>query len=92
MNILEQENTSAWQRFLPTGPIALLPLSDTVSSLVWSTTHEHAKTLVSLTPQSFVDAVNEAFSSKPINDGAVDFMKSVMMTFMEPGKVIRGDE
>ncbi|XP_015328714.1 ubiquinone biosynthesis monooxygenase COQ6, mitochondrial isoform X1 [Bos taurus] len=55
------ENNVAWQRFLPSGPIALLPLSDTLSSLVWSTSHEHAAELVSMEEEEFVDAINSAF-------------------------------
>ncbi|XP_017384171.1 ubiquinone biosynthesis monooxygenase COQ6, mitochondrial isoform X2 [Cebus imitator] len=67
------ENNVAWQRFLPSGPIALLPLSDTLSSLVWSTSHEHAAELVSMDEEQFVDAVNSAFEvpsqvRKTIND------------------------
>ena len=54
-------NVVAWQRFLPNGVIALLPLDDSTSSLVWSTTQEQAKFLVSLSEETFVDAVNEAF-------------------------------
>ncbi|XP_004624910.1 ubiquinone biosynthesis monooxygenase COQ6, mitochondrial [Octodon degus] len=57
------ENNVAWQRFLPSGPIALLPLSDTLSSLVWSTSHEHAAQLLSMHEEEFVDAVNSAFWS-----------------------------
>ncbi|KAM9356332.1 ubiquinone biosynthesis monooxygenase COQ6, mitochondrial [Pholidichthys leucotaenia] len=57
------ENNVAWQRFLPTGPIAMLPLSDTESSLVWSTSHEHAELLLELDEESFVDAINSAFWS-----------------------------
>lgn len=57
------ENNVAWQRFLPSGPIALLPLSDTLSSLVWSTSHEHAAELVSMEEEEFVDAINSAFVS-----------------------------
>uniref|UniRef100_A0A6Q2XKQ4 Ubiquinone biosynthesis monooxygenase COQ6, mitochondrial n=1 Tax=Esox lucius TaxID=8010 RepID=A0A6Q2XKQ4_ESOLU len=57
------ENNVAWQRFLPTGPIAMLPLSDTESSLVWSTSHHHAEELLNLDEESFVDAVNSAFWS-----------------------------
>ncbi|XP_041943118.1 ubiquinone biosynthesis monooxygenase COQ6, mitochondrial [Alosa sapidissima] len=55
------ENNVAWQRFLPTGPIALLPLSNTESSLVWSTSHQHAEDLLAQDEESFVDAINSAF-------------------------------
>ncbi|OCH85256.1 ubiquinone biosynthesis hydrox, partial [Obba rivulosa] len=57
----EPPNTTAYQRFLPTGPIAFLPLSATVSSLVWSTTPALARRLVSAEPAALADMVNAAF-------------------------------
>lgn len=55
------DNNVAWQRFLPTGPIAMLPLSNNYSCLIWTTTPGKAKYLKDLEDDSFVDAVNEAF-------------------------------
>lgn len=55
------DNFVAWQRFLPNGVIALLPLSENLSSIVWSTDAKHFKQLMQLNEIDFVDAVNNAF-------------------------------
>lgn len=51
---------TAWQRFLDTGPLALLPLADGRVSLVWSTTPEMADELVRGDEARFADRVTEA--------------------------------
>jgi 2-polyprenylphenol 6-hydroxylase len=51
---------TAWQRFLPTGPIAMLPLADGRVSIVWSTTPEQAAALLAADDESFRAAVAEA--------------------------------
>lgn len=56
-----EDNFVAWQRFLPSGVIALLPLSDKLSSIVWSTDTKHFKQLMQLNDADFIDAVNNAF-------------------------------
>lgn len=56
-----ENNFVAWQRFLPDGVIALLPLTDELGSIVWSTNPKHFQQLMKLNEIEFVDAVNEAF-------------------------------
>lgn len=65
-------NTIAWQKFLSTGPVALLPLTDNISSLVWTTTYDHAKELLKMDSNEFVDALNEAFSKDYRNNSLVN--------------------
>ena len=62
-----QDHQIAYQRFLPTGPIALLPLPDNTTSLVWSTTPENAALLKSLSTEDFLAMVNAAFRLLPVD-------------------------
>jgi 2-octaprenylphenol hydroxylase len=51
---------TAWQRFLPGGPLAFLPLADGRSSIVWSLPSAKAETLLAVDEQEFVAALQEA--------------------------------
>lgn len=53
------ENT-AWQRFLSSGPLALLPLADGRSSLVWSLPEADAQRVLALDDQAFLDELGLA--------------------------------
>lgn len=52
---------TAWQRFLPTGPLAFLPLADGSCSIVWSTQPEIADRLVEMSEADFLRELGEAF-------------------------------
>ncbi|KAK8946306.1 hypothetical protein KSP40_PGU004764 [Platanthera guangdongensis] len=54
------ENNCAWQRFLPSGPIALLPIGDKFSNIVWTMSPEEASIHKSMSRDDFVKAVNYA--------------------------------
>ncbi|SEJ44641.1 FAD-dependent oxidoreductase [Frateuria terrea] len=51
---------TAWQRFLPGGPLALLPLSDGRSSIVWSLPEAEAQRVLSLDDAAFCDELGVA--------------------------------
>lgn len=57
----------AFQRFLKTGPIALLPLPDGFASLVWSCTPGMAAQLKALPPAAFCTMVNAGFRLGPVD-------------------------
>lgn len=56
---------TAWQRFLPEGPLAFLPLNNkeksNLSSIVWTSTTEKTKVLMSLTEENFCKELAHAF-------------------------------
>ncbi|WP_199098751.1 UbiH/UbiF/VisC/COQ6 family ubiquinone biosynthesis hydroxylase [Dyella sp. ASV21] len=51
---------TAWQRFIDTGPLALLPLADGRSSIVWSLPEAEAQRVMALDDQAFMDALGVA--------------------------------
>ena len=52
---------TAWQRFLPSGPLAFLPLADGSCSIVWSTSDSEADRLLALDEQAFSRELEQAF-------------------------------
>ena len=56
---------TAWQRFLPTGPLAFLPLKEAhACSIVWSASPDHADYLLSLDDETFCSALTDAFDAR----------------------------
>ncbi|HKJ83605.1 MAG TPA: UbiH/UbiF/VisC/COQ6 family ubiquinone biosynthesis hydroxylase [Mariprofundaceae bacterium] len=52
---------TAFQRFLPTGPLAFLPLSAQLSSIVWSAEKRESERLMALDDTGFMEALDLAF-------------------------------
>jgi len=52
---------TAWQRFMPDGPLAFLPLKNGYSSIVWSTAPEHVQQLLTFSDTEFCSALSNAF-------------------------------
>ncbi|EGV19266.1 UbiH/UbiF/VisC/COQ6 family ubiquinone biosynthesis hydroxylase [Thiocapsa marina] len=65
-NVLPQEwhQETAWQRFLPTGPLALLPLADGRCSIVWSATEARADELLAMGDAAFSAALTDASEAR----------------------------
>lgn len=56
--------STAWQRFQSTGPLAFLPLSDGSSSIVWTLPADRADYYLSLSKADFKNALAEALDYK----------------------------
>ena len=52
---------TAWQRFLPTGPLAFLPLGDGSCSIVWSAENRRADELLEMEEEDFISELQSAF-------------------------------
>lgn len=55
---------TAWQRFLATGPLAFLPLTEGYCSIVWSTSPAHASQLQAMESDRFAQELQAAFENK----------------------------
>lgn len=60
---LPHENT-AWQRFLPSGPVALLPLNDGRCSIVWSARSPLDEELLALSDAAFAQRLAEVLQGR----------------------------
>lgn len=56
----DMNHSTAWQRFLPTGPLAVLPMGGKFSNIVWSTSPEQALKLKTMRNEDFIAAINQA--------------------------------
>ncbi|MEO1889422.1 MAG: UbiH/UbiF/VisC/COQ6 family ubiquinone biosynthesis hydroxylase [Cycloclasticus sp.] len=56
----KSHQNTAWQRFLPEGPLALLPLRDGLISIVWTSNTQTTEENLKLTDADFCDALAEA--------------------------------
>lgn len=57
---------TAWQRFLPTGPLAFLPLDEKHCSIVWSTTEDETQRLLGLDDEAFIAELNIALGESEL--------------------------
>lgn len=55
---------TAWQRFLPGGPLAVLPAGDDRSSIVWSLPDDDAARVVALDDAAFGQELTRAFDAR----------------------------
>lgn len=68
------DKATAYQRFLPSGPVALLALPNGYATLVWTTTPSHAAQLKTLNSEDFIAMVNAAFRLSPVD---IEYMSHV---------------
>jgi len=71
VEVQEWHQETAWQRFLPTGPLAFLPLRDGRCSIVWSVAEPRASELVAMAEDGFRLALEDAFERRLGGIGAI---------------------
>lgn len=89
--------STAWQRFMPSGPLALLPMEEELFSIVWSTLPEQAAELLELPEEAFDEALTLASESRLgqlslIGErGAFPLRLQHANRYIQPGLALVGD-
>ena len=60
----QSHQDTAWQRFLPGGPLALLPCSEGLGSIVWTLPEREAERLLALDDAAFEAELTRAFDAR----------------------------
>jgi 2-octaprenylphenol hydroxylase len=88
---------TAWQKFMPTGPLALLPTGKDLFSIVWSTSPEQATELLEMSEQDF-NALLTQTSEHRLGElkilgqrGAFPLRLQHANTYIKPGLALVGD-
>ncbi len=94
----EAHQHTSWQRFLPEGPLAFLPLADSHQcSIVWTLKNDNADRLLSISDEEFIQELNLAFEerlgkvTKISHRNAFPLQLRHAETYIKPGIVLVGD-
>ncbi|MES1920891.1 hypothetical protein MHBO_002508, partial [Bonamia ostreae] len=71
---------TCYQRFIDDGPIGILPLNEETSSVVWSTSSQHAQKLLRMADGDFIDELNRFLTVK-LSKNAENQPKCISSTF-----------
>ena len=63
----EDYRSIAWQRFLTTGPLAILPLTEDNATIVWSTTPELSELFLKVDEEIFPHLINAAMTLSEVD-------------------------
>lgn len=101
VEVAQPHQHTAWQRFLPAGPLAFLPLPDRhgrhFCSIVWSLLPEQAQRIMALDDASFASEIGEAIELRMGSILAVDSRHCIPLRqrhakeYVMPGLVLVGD-
>jgi len=86
---------TAWQRFLPGGPLAFLPLTDGYSSIVWSLPPAHAESILALDDARFMEELQCALGEDRLaadGDKSLGGIASVGPRASFPLRLIHADQ